>query len=126
MATSTDVRTIITNVANELGVDPKLALAIAQQESGFNPNAIGDSGNSVGLFQLNIMGEGAGMTVAQREDPETNARIALTQVAAVAKQHRKEQHHCPEAVDPHQPNVAAHGNRNDTSRSKMMNRMATR
>lgn len=81
------VKSIIIRVANELGVDPQLALAIAQQESGFDPNSIGDNGHSVGLFQLNDQGEGAGMTVAQRQDPETNARIALTQVAAVAKAH---------------------------------------
>lgn len=78
---------IIDRVAQALGVDPKLAEATAQQESGFNPNAIGDGGHSVGLFQLNDRGEGAGMTVAQRQDPETNARIALTQIHNVAVAH---------------------------------------
>lgn len=82
-----DVVDLITRVARELGVDPKLALAIAQQESGLNPMAIGDGGHSVGLFQLNDAGEGAGMSVAARQDAETNARIALTQVAAVAREH---------------------------------------
>jgi Transglycosylase SLT domain len=81
------IQQIITNIANSLGVAPNLAVAIAQQESGLNPNAIGDNGNSVGLFQLNDNGEGAGLTVAQREDPTTNATIALKEVAAVAAQH---------------------------------------
>ena len=38
--------------ANQVGLDPKLALAVAKQESGFNPNAIGDGGKSFGLFQI--------------------------------------------------------------------------
>ena len=42
----------IINYANQIGLDPKLALAVAQQESGFNPNAVGDSGNSFGLYQI--------------------------------------------------------------------------
>lgn len=81
------IQQIITNIANSLGVNANLAIAIAQQESGLNPNAIGDNGNSVGLYQLNSNGEGAGLTVAQREDPSQNATIALKEVAAVAAQH---------------------------------------
>lgn len=85
---------VIIRIALELGVDPKLALAIAQQESGFNPNIIGDNGTSFGLFQLHRGGElgthsqdevtldGSGVA-----GMELNARIALSQVAAVARQH---------------------------------------
>jgi Transglycosylase SLT domain len=69
------------------GVPLKIALAIVQQESGGDPNAIGDNGHSVGLFQLNDQGEGAGMTVAQRQDPYQNALIALRVVANVMQQH---------------------------------------
>lgn len=86
---------VITTVANQLGIDPRLALAIAQHESGLNPNiAVMDhhadgspAGYSVGLYQLNDNGEGAGMSIAQRKDPWTNAQIALRVVAAVAKAH---------------------------------------
>ena len=46
-------------------------------ESGLNPAAIGDQGNSVGLYQLNSQGEGAGLSIAQRQDPTQNATIAL-------------------------------------------------
>lgn len=53
------------------------AVVNAYAESGLNPLAIGDSGNSVGLFQLNIRGAGAGMSVAQRQDATTNARTLL-------------------------------------------------
>lgn len=53
------------------------AVVNAYAESGLNPLSIGDSGNSVGLFQLNIRGAGAGMSVAQRQDATTNARTLL-------------------------------------------------
>jgi hypothetical protein len=78
-----DVMQTITNVANSLGIDPAIALADAYVESKFNANAIGDNGHSVGLFQLHDAGEGAGMSIAQRENPELNAEIALTQFARV-------------------------------------------
>lgn len=44
----------IVSEAYRQGVDPALALAIARQESGFNPNAFGDVnvGGSYGLFQI--------------------------------------------------------------------------
>lgn len=50
------------------------AVANAWAESGFNPNAVGDSGRSVGLFQLHEAGVGSGMSVEARRDPHTNAR----------------------------------------------------
>jgi soluble lytic murein transglycosylase-like protein len=53
---SIDYTASITQVANNLGVDPALALAVANQESGMNPNALGPVTSSgqraVGLFQL--------------------------------------------------------------------------
>lgn len=84
---STDVVQAITQAANQLGVPVQVAIAIAQQESGLDPNAVGDNGHSIGLFQLYDQGEGAGMTDAQRRDPLTNAMTALKEVAAVAQQH---------------------------------------
>lgn len=84
---SGDVVSIITSVANELGVDPKLAIAIAQEESGLDPTKVGDSGTSFGLFQLHQGGELGDLTPDQAKDPTTNARVALAEVAAVAKAH---------------------------------------
>lgn len=60
---------VISNLASQFGVDPALAIATAKQESGFDPKAIGDGGHSIGLYQENDFGAGAGMTFAQRADP---------------------------------------------------------
>ena len=53
------VQTIF-DTALQSGIDPYLALAVAQQESNFDPFAVGDNGNSFGLFQENVYGRGAG------------------------------------------------------------------
>lgn len=75
------VTAAITAVAKKLGVPLNLAMAIAQVESGGNPNSPGG-----GLYQLEVQGgEGQGMTPAQIADPTTNATRALTQVAAIMK-----------------------------------------
>lgn len=56
-----DIAQIIMQTAIASGIDPYLALAVAQQESGLNPGAIGDGGYSFGLYQENTAG-GAGST----------------------------------------------------------------
>jgi TP901 family phage tail tape measure protein len=70
------VRAVVTT-AIKYGIDPAIALALAQAESGLNPRAVGDRGESVGLFQLHARGQGAGMSVAQRQDPWINAETFL-------------------------------------------------
>lgn len=77
---NSDVVSIIIDEAQKAGVDPALALAMAQQESGLNPNAVGDQGHSVGLFQLHDQGMGAGMG-NDRYDPRINAQKALQSLA---------------------------------------------
>lgn len=51
-----DVRGIsnemIDDIAARSGVDPNIVKAIIQEESGGNPNAIGDNGESIGLMQI--------------------------------------------------------------------------
>ncbi|MCL6637778.1 MAG: transglycosylase SLT domain-containing protein [Alicyclobacillus sp.] len=72
---------IITQVANQYGVPAWIPLAIAQQESGLNPNVniIDTNGAySTGLFQLNQKGLGAGYTPQQLLDPNLNAHIAIS------------------------------------------------
>jgi hypothetical protein len=79
------IQDIANQYASQYGVNAatlyRIAMATVQQESGGNPNAVGDSGHSVGLFQLNDQGEGAGMSVAAREDPRANASIAMRVIA---------------------------------------------
>lgn len=53
------------------------AIINAIAESGLNPDAVGDSGNSVGLFQLNSGGAGHGMSLEERKDSLTNVRTIL-------------------------------------------------
>jgi Lysozyme like domain len=65
------------------GGDPSranLAAAIAQAESSGNPKVTSsnpDGGTNVGLWQLDTKGKGAGYTVAQLQDPNTNARVTI-------------------------------------------------
>lgn len=61
-----------------------LAAAIAQAESSGNAGALSsnpDGGQNVGLWQLDTKGEGAGYTVSQLQDPDTNARITIMKTA---------------------------------------------
>lgn len=68
-----DIQSMIVRIAKEEGVDPAIMLAIAQQESGFNPNAVGDGGKSFGLFQIY---SSAHPDYKGGTDPEANARYA--------------------------------------------------
>lgn len=68
-----DIQSMIVRVAKEEGVDPAIMLSIAQQESGFNPNAVGDDGKSFGLFQIY---SSAHPDYKGGTDPEANTRYA--------------------------------------------------
>ena len=83
----TSITDQITVVARKLGVDPRLAIAMAQQESGLDPHAVGDHGTSYGLYQLHQGGELGNLTPTSAFDPTTNASVALAEVARVAKTH---------------------------------------
>lgn len=70
-----DAARVIERVLGGHGVPgPIIAAAIvnAHAESSLNPGAVGDSGHSVGLFQLHDKGAGKGMSVAARKDPAQN------------------------------------------------------
>ena len=43
---------IIDDIATRSGVDPNIVKAIIKEESGGNPNAVGDGGESIGLMQI--------------------------------------------------------------------------
>lgn len=68
-----DIQSMIVRIAKEEGVDPAIMLSIAQQESGFNPNAVGDGGKSFGLFQIH---SSAHPDYKGGTNPEANTRYA--------------------------------------------------
>lgn len=72
----------IISAAQKYGVAAWVALDIAQEESGLNPNAIGDNGTSFGLFQLHWGGQGTGYTAQQLLNPQTNADIGVKNLAS--------------------------------------------
>ena len=47
-----DLQLHIADLCEEHHIQPELVLAVIQQESQFNPEAIGDSGDSLGLMQI--------------------------------------------------------------------------
>jgi soluble lytic murein transglycosylase-like protein len=51
-AQSLSMAQIVTAAANAFGVDPSLALAVAQRESGLNPNLVNPTSGAAGLMQL--------------------------------------------------------------------------
>lgn len=69
-----DMQSMIFGIAKEEGVDPALALSVAQIESGFNPSAVGDNGNSFGLFQIHRPSH---PDYKGGTDPEANARYGI-------------------------------------------------
>lgn len=85
--TMNDPVTVITQVANQYGLPPEIALATAYHESGLNPQAVGDNGTSFGLFQLHEGGELGSLSPQQAFDPITNAETAIPVIASVYKMH---------------------------------------
>lgn len=63
---------MLNRLGQKYNVPPLFLKAVMLSESGGRPDAIGDNGHSVGLFQLHDQGYGAGMGDT-RFDPETNA-----------------------------------------------------
>nr|MBF6606957.1 transglycosylase SLT domain-containing protein [Chloroflexota bacterium] len=75
---------VIRDEADKINCPQYIALGIAMAESAFDPNAVGDNGCSIGLFQLNTCG-GQGSDYANNKDalkdPRLNAKIALLPIA---------------------------------------------
>lgn len=75
-ATSTDIPTLVATAATNAGLDPQLALAVANQESGFNPSAVSSAG-AVGVMQL-MPGTAASLGVTNSLDPTQNVQGGVT------------------------------------------------
>jgi hypothetical protein len=63
--------------SNSLGVPPAIGLGLFDQESGFNPSAIGDNGAAVGIGQLHL-GAASDVGVTNRLDPYQSITGSLT------------------------------------------------
>ncbi|PZC43183.1 MAG: Transglycosylase SLT domain-containing protein [Chloroflexi bacterium] len=73
-------RELIEGLASSFEVPAAFLGAVMMAESGGDPNAVGDGGASVGLFQLHEAGMGQGLG-AMRLDPELNASIGARGLA---------------------------------------------
>ncbi len=70
-ADTNDIRQSVLRAANRHGVDPSLALAVAQVESGFDPQSVSSAG-ALGVMQL-MPGTARSLGVADPLDPDQNA-----------------------------------------------------
>nr|DAP90274.1 MAG TPA: Transglycosylase SLT domain [Herelleviridae sp.] len=79
MVNTADMKRLIIKIASEEGINPAIALAIAEQESGFNPNARNKSSreDSMGMFQINTK---AHPDYKGGFNPEANTRYAIRMI----------------------------------------------
>jgi len=68
------------------GVSEPEVLAVMMAESGGNPGAIGDSGHSIGLWQLHDAGAGAHMTDDDRLSIARSTAVAIDWLAQLVEQ----------------------------------------
>jgi soluble lytic murein transglycosylase-like protein len=80
----TSVQQQIISAAESVGLDPALALAVAQQESGFNQNAVSSAG-ATGVFQL-MPATAAGLGV-DASDLSDNIQGGVTYLAQLLQQY---------------------------------------
>jgi hypothetical protein len=69
------VTSIVNNVMGQYGISKDIWYPIMQMESGGNPNAAGDSGKSIGLFQINT-GVHKNYSKADLKNPAYNSKVA--------------------------------------------------
>ena len=88
----TQIQQMITASAQQYGVDPSLALAIAQQESSFNPSAVSQPNKNgtvdYGLMQINSKNlSSLGLTPATALDPQSNINAAMQLLSSYTQQY---------------------------------------
>ena len=75
-----DLQQHITETAEEYGIDPAIIIAMAYRESTYNPDAIGDGGNSLGLLQIQPQWHSERMERLECPnllDPFQNVKVAI-------------------------------------------------
>jgi hypothetical protein len=71
-----------TDYGQKYNVPPIFILSLIQAESRGNPQAVGDGGHSVGLFQLHDQGVGSGLSVSRRHDPVLQFELMMGRIAS--------------------------------------------
>jgi soluble lytic murein transglycosylase-like protein len=73
-----NIRKKLRKVARELGLDPRLAVALGEVESGFNPEAVSPKG-AIGVLQLmpRFFCKELEIDVCMLYDPDENIRMGL-------------------------------------------------
>jgi soluble lytic murein transglycosylase-like protein len=92
MPTTQEIQQQIATAATQAGVPSALALAIAQQESSFDPNAVNSSNNNgtsdYGIFQINSSNLPAlGLSPSSVMDPTTNINAGVSMLAQLQSQY---------------------------------------
>ena len=79
-----DLQIHINDLCETYGVDMSLVLAVIGQESGYDPAAVGDNGNSIGLMQIQPMHHRQRMDrlgITDLLDPYQNVTIGIDLLA---------------------------------------------
>lgn len=82
--TTADIQNLIVTTATAYGVDPRLALEVAQVESNFNPTAVSSAG-AVGVFQLEPSVQ-SDYGVSDPTDPTQNVYAGIQYLAHLIAQ----------------------------------------
>jgi hypothetical protein len=92
--TTSEIQSQITQTALQYGVPPSLALAVAKQESGFNPNRVSpvnnDGTRDYGVMQLNSNNLAA-WGVTNPLDPTQNINAGVSYLAQLLQQYNGDQ-----------------------------------
>jgi hypothetical protein len=101
--TTQNIQTLIAQFANQSGVGPALALAVAKLESNFDPNATGSNGDA-GIFQL-LPGTAADLGVTDPYDPVQNIQAGVLYLAQLLQKYSGDVTTALEAYNGGQGNV---------------------
>lgn len=82
----TAYKPLVERLCAEWGADVAIIAGMVDKESGWNPDAVGDNGHSIGLLQLHDAGLGYGLSADLRRDPETNLRVGIGAHVAYRKE----------------------------------------